>query len=132
MSNYGHETMKDARVKIVSCGRSFYWYANRVGEEFDVIIPVNNNASYVVNDTDNFVVRHIHREDAVIIDDSNNRSTEDLIASLASEVAQLKRDVRRLEENTKTFAETASEADYKAGQALMNLRVGNVGKDGGK
>jgi len=126
------KVMRKARVRIESSDSPFNWYANKIGEEFDVIIPANDKASYVVDDSNHRLIQHIHREDAVIIDDGNNRSTEDLIASLASEVAQLKRDVRRLEENTKTFAETATEADYKAGQALMSLRMGNVGKDGGK
>ena len=126
------KVMRKARVRIDSSDSPLNWYADRVGEEFDVIIPANDKASYVVDDFNRSLIRHIQREDAVIIDDGNSRSTEDLIASLATEVAQLKRDVRRLEENTKTFAETATEADYKAGQALMNLRMGNVGKDGGK
>ena len=126
------KVMRKARVRIESSDSPLNWYANRIGKEFDVIIPANDKASYVVDDSNHRLIRHIHREDAVIIDDGNNRSTEDLIASLASEVAQLKRDVRRLEENTKTFAETATEADYKAGQALMNLRMGNGREDGGK
>jgi len=124
------KVMSKARVRINSSDSPLNWYANEIGEEFDVIIPANDKASYVVDDSNHRLIRHIHREDAVIIDDGNNRSTEDLIASLATEVAQLKRDVRRLEENTKTFAETATEADYKAGQALMNLRMSNGGKDG--
>src|SRR5690625_5071144 len=124
--------MGRAPVRMESRDSTLSWYANRIGKEFDVIIPANDKASYVVDDSNHRLIRHIHREDAVIIDDDNSRSTEDLVASLATEVAQLKRDVRRLEENTKTFAETAIEADYKAGQALMNLRMGNVGKDGGK
>src|SRR5690625_3701787 len=126
------KVMRKARVRIDSSDSPRNWYADRVGEEFDVIIPANDKASYGVDDFNRSLIRHIQREDVVIIDDGNSRSTEDLISSLATEVAQLKRDVRRLEENTKTFAETATEADYKAGQALMNLRMGNVGKDGGK
>src|SRR5690625_7882189 len=117
------KVMSKARVRINSSDSPLNWYANEIGEEFDVIIPANDKASYVVDDSNHRLIRHIHREDAVIIDYGNNRSTEDLIASLASEVAQLKRDVRRLEENTKTFAETATEADRSE-----ERRVGKEGQ----
>src|SRR5690625_5862038 len=105
------KVMSKARVRIESSDSPLNWYANKIGEEFDVIIPANDKASYVVDDSNHRLIRHIHREDAVIIDDGNNRSTEDLIASLATEEAQLKRDVRRIAEQTKTFAEIATQPD---------------------
>lgn len=77
------------------------------------------------------------RSPYIVHGEKETKSTEDMLASLAKEVAQLKRQITALESqvssNTsdiQTFAETAesadykaTSADYKAGQALTSTKL---------
>ena len=39
------------RVKIISAKRAAYWYADKIGEVFDVEIMALNHTDYLVSDT---------------------------------------------------------------------------------
>jgi|SRR5690625_1486070 len=135
MSQIKYDTFTEARVRIDSCSNPRAWYANLIGEEFDVQISPKEHAAYIVDDGPG-IYRMIQREDATIIEgeDDEDKDALTLIANMAVEVAQLKARVktlenenRSLERDLRTWAERMEEVDYKAGQALTSAsRIDDV------
>ena len=119
-----HDVYKKARVRIHSCSNPISWYYGKIGEEFNVEVPPSEKVSYFVNDGVQGRVRLINREDAELIEYTDEKEEKDelnLIANLAKEVGRLKARVRTLEiENTtlendlRTWAERTEEIDHKA------------------
>lgn len=66
------------QIKIVGCSRKTYWYANRIGEVFDVVDE--DTTDYYVNyaKPDEYSLSgRVLKSDAEIVNENNNRCYED-------------------------------------------------------
>lgn len=120
------------RIKNGDYGRK--WYNGKGGEVYLVTISDNPNAGYSVVSDDANRVRVIEKEHAELVgpvgdferedrvaknaEPVHDVSTEKHVIELARRVVELRRELDVVTANVQTFAETATSADYKAGQAM--------------
>jgi len=62
------------KIRIISCGVPSYWYANKIGAEFEALILKNNQA--VVPIFDGTISGNVEPEDYKIIDDEYYRTVK--------------------------------------------------------
>lgn len=115
-----YEKPETLEVRIISCNNPHSWYADKVGDIFEVKAPKDDSTAYYVLDDDPEYVRLIQRDNAVEV---GKNAVEDMVISLSREVAKLKTSIRTLQESVRRFAETATEADYQAGKALELIKL---------
>jgi hypothetical protein len=72
--NDNSESGLPTKVRITKCGRSSWWYANHVGQEYDVQLGSGNREHVVWEDYQkgwNYTWRYIAQEDCEIINTTN-------------------------------------------------------------
>src|SRR5690625_1603202 len=89
------ETIK---VSIISCENEDWWYADKIGDIFEVEMPAEGDAEYRVYDNDPSHIHLIRRSDAIEVD---KQSAEDMIISLSREVASLKAVLKTTKESVR-------------------------------
>lgn len=145
----GEETNRKYCVRIKNGDYGRMWYSGKAGEVFTVRISDNPNAGYSVVSDDANRVRTIDKDHAELFGPVGDftvgkrmdeetvaraltlaeganaghesvTTTQKHITALARTVAELRRELDAVKTNVQTIAETATSADYKAGQALAS------------
>lgn len=128
------ETNRKYCVRIRDGEHGRKWYSGKRGDVFVVKVSENPNAGYLVESGD-VSIRTIDKDHAELIgpvgDFEREGSEEETVSiygkfdqsdrhitALAQSIAELRRELDAVTANVQTFAETATSADYKAGQAL--------------
>src|SRR5690625_216052 len=117
------EAKKGDLITYVHDGKYTKIYDGVVSEVISFEEEVANIPEYTDMDGDD--VCGIYREFYRVLEpiESGEESPDlDLIANLARRVHELEKRLDSAEKDVQSFAETAAEADYKAGQALTSVR----------
>lgn len=124
----------NARIRIIKSGFTYYWYANKIGETFEVKARVDGKGGYLLIEGDNLY--QIARDDAIEMradrseyeEKSASKTDLDLIIELSRTVADLAGRLEDAEEKIEMLTDDVVTLDERS-QPLVDDGVSDFAKE---